>query len=68
MHMATIEPWAELGQTKEQFVVYLVDLIEKQIAEAERILPCSACSACQWTTCRKAGAFRLRRALQLETA
>jgi hypothetical protein len=46
---ARIEPWAELGQT------------EKRIAEAERVLPCSARLACQWTTCRKAGAFRYRR-------
>jgi len=52
MTMTTIEPWAELGQTKKQFMAYLLDLIEKQIAEDERILPCSACIACQYTTCR----------------
>jgi hypothetical protein len=38
--MTIIEPWAELGQTKKQFMAY----------EAERMLPCSACLACQWTT------------------
>jgi hypothetical protein len=66
--MTTIEPWTELGQTKKQFMAYLLDLTEKRIAEAERMLPCSACLACQWTTCRKAGAFRYRRLLagQLE--
>jgi hypothetical protein len=31
-----IEPWAEIGQTKEQFIAYLLDLTDKQIAEAER--------------------------------
>ena len=62
--MTTIEPWAELGQTKEQFMAYLLDVIEKQIAEAERAFPCSACSACQWTTCSKAGACQFRRLLQ----
>jgi hypothetical protein len=56
------------GQTKEQFTAYLLDLIEKRIAEAERMLPCRVCVACQWTTCRKAGAYRFRRLLQLETA
>jgi hypothetical protein len=69
--MTIIEPWDELGQTKEQFVAYLLDLVDKQIAKAEDTLPCSACSACsacQWTTCRKAGAFRYRRLLRLETA
>jgi hypothetical protein len=63
MTVTKIEPWAELGQTKEQFMAYLLDLTEKHIAKAERVLPCSACSACQWTTCRKAGAFRFRRLL-----
>jgi hypothetical protein len=64
----TIEPWAELGQTKEQFVAYLRDLLDRQIAEVERGLPCSACTICQWTTCGKAGAFQFRRSLQLEMA
>jgi hypothetical protein len=66
--MTTIEPWTELGQTKKQFMAYLLDLTEKRIAEAESMLPCSACLACQWTTCRKAGAFRYSRLLpgQLE--
>ena len=66
--MTTIEPLAELGQTKKQFMAYLLDLTEKRIAEAERMFPCSACLACQWTTCRKAGAYRYRRLLlgQLE--
>jgi hypothetical protein len=62
----TIEPWAELGQTKEQFMAYLLDLTDKRIAAAERMLPCGACLACQWTTCRKAGAYRYRRSIQLE--
>jgi hypothetical protein len=64
--MTIIEPWAGLGQAKEQFYSYLLGVIDKQIAEAERRLPCSACSACQWTTCRKAGAYRFRRLLQSE--
>jgi hypothetical protein len=65
--MTTIEPWAEVGQAKKQ-LAYLLDLTEKRIAEAERLLPCSACLACQWTTCRKAGAYRYRQLLtgQLE--
>jgi hypothetical protein len=62
--MTTFEPWADLGQTKKQFMAYLLDLTEKRIAEAERMLPCSACVVCQYTTCRKAGAFRYRRLLQ----
>jgi hypothetical protein len=62
------EPWTDLGQTKEQFMAYLLGLTEKQIAEAERVFPCSACTACQWTICVKAGAFRYRRLIQLETA
>ena len=67
--MTTIEPWAEVGQTKKQFTAYLLNLTEKRIAEAERMLPCSACLACQWTTCREAGAFRYCQLLagQLET-
>jgi hypothetical protein len=65
---ANAEPWDELGWTKEQFVAYLLDLVDKRIAEAERALPCNACSACQWTTCRKAGAFQYRRLRQLGTA
>jgi hypothetical protein len=66
--MTSIEPWAGLGQTKKQFTACLLDLTDKRIAEAERMLPCSACVACQWTTCRKAVAFRYRRILlgQLE--
>jgi hypothetical protein len=40
--MTTIEPWADLGQTKKQFMAYLLDLTEKRIAEAERMLPCAA--------------------------
>jgi hypothetical protein len=66
--MTTIEPWAELGQTKEQFTAYLLTLVDEQIAKAERVLPCSACSSCQFRTCVKAGAYRNRRLLQLETA
>jgi hypothetical protein len=61
-----IEPWAELSQTKEQFMVYLLELTDKRIAKAERMLPCNACTICQFTTCVKAGAFRYRRFLQLE--
>jgi hypothetical protein len=59
----------KLSWNQEQFTAYLLDLTEKRIAEAERMLPCSACVACQYTTCCKAGAFRYRRLLsgQLET-
>jgi hypothetical protein len=66
--MTTIEPWGELGQTKKQFMAYLLDMTEKRIAAAERMFPCSACVACQYTTCCKAGAFRYHRLLagQLE--
>jgi hypothetical protein len=64
--MTIIEPWAGLGQTKEQFTAYLLDLVERRIAEVERVFPCSACSACQYTSCAKAGAFRFRRSIQLE--
>jgi hypothetical protein len=66
--MTIIEPWAELGWTEKQFMAYLLGLTEKRIATLEQVFPCSACSACQWTTCGKAGAFRYRRLLQLETA
>jgi hypothetical protein len=48
----------------EQFDLYLLDLSDKRIAAGERAFPCSACVACQWTTCRKAGAFRYRRLLR----
>jgi hypothetical protein len=68
--MTTIEPWADLGQTKKQFMAYLLGPTEKRIAEEERMFPCTACLACQWTTCVKAGAYQYRRLLleQLETA
>jgi hypothetical protein len=64
--MTTIEPWTELGQTKEQFLGCLLGLIEERISAAERTLPCGACTICQFTTCVKAGAYRYRRAIQLE--
>jgi hypothetical protein len=66
--MTTEEPMATLSWNQEQFTAYLLDLTEKRIAEAERMLPCSACLACQCATCRKAGAYRYRRLLagQLE--
>ena len=32
--MTIIEPWDELGQTKEQFRGYLLDMIDRRIAEA----------------------------------
>jgi hypothetical protein len=63
-----IEPWAELGQTKEQFMVYLLDLMEQRIAALEQVFPCNACTICQFTTCVKAGAYRFRRSVRLETA
>ncbi len=49
--------------TKDQFTAYLLDLTNKHIAAAERVLPCSACTVCQWVTCHKAGAFRYRQRL-----
>ena len=51
--MTTEEPMANLSWNQEQFTAYLLGLTEKRIAEEERMLPCSACLACQWTTCRK---------------
>jgi hypothetical protein len=41
-------------------MAYLLDLTEKQIAEAERMFPCSACTILQ------PGAYRYRRSIQLE--
>jgi hypothetical protein len=61
--MTTEEPMANLSWNQEQFTAYLLGLTEKRIAEEERMFQCSACLACQWTTCRKAGAFRYSRLL-----
>jgi hypothetical protein len=54
---------ADMRTAEQLTAAYLLDLTEKRIAAAERQLPCSACTVCQFTTCAKAGAFRYRERL-----
>jgi hypothetical protein len=54
----TRKAWNELG-LKDR----LLDLVNKGIADDERIVPCSACFYCHFKTCRKAGLFQLRQEL-----
>jgi len=49
--------------TPKQLDLYLLAITDKRIAAAERALPCSACTICQFTTCIKAGAYRNRERL-----
>lgn len=60
----TIKPAAK---TEEEIQFKLLGIVENKIAEEELYgLPCRACTACQFTTCRKAGLFRLRQTIHAE--
>jgi hypothetical protein len=61
--MTTREPLDELGLTREKFKDRMLGLIDQGIEDDECILPCAACFACHFLTCRKAGLFQLRQEL-----
>lgn len=51
--MSKSKPRGGIARASSQIDTDLIGLVDRQIAELDRLFPCSACTICQYQTCLK---------------